>query len=42
MTRDDESDLVFKTQKSKFQAAAEEIMELHEQQRPISCGHRLH
>ena len=38
MTRDDESDLVFKTQKAKFQAVAEEIMELHEQQRPVLVG----
>ena len=38
MTRDDESDLVFKTQKAKFQAAAEEIIELHEQQRPVLVG----
>ncbi len=38
MIREDYPDLVFRTQREKFQAAVEEIVELHRQGRPVLVG----
>jgi preprotein translocase subunit SecA len=38
MIRDDYADCIFRTQKEKFQAAVEEIKELHEAGRPVLVG----
>jgi preprotein translocase subunit SecA len=38
MIREDQNDLVYKTEKAKFQAASDQIEELHHQQRPVLVG----
>ncbi len=38
MIRDDNSDLIYKTVKEKFEAAADEIKELHEKGQPVLVG----
>jgi len=38
MIREDNSDLVYKTEREKFQAAVDEIVELHQQGRPVLVG----
>ena len=39
MVRDDQADLVFRTEKAKFEAAIEEIDELTQEGRPVLVGH---
>ena len=38
MVRDDRSDVIYKTEKSKFEAVIEEIMEMNQQGRPVLVG----
>ncbi len=38
MVRDDQNDLIYKTERAKFDAIADEIEELHQERRPILVG----
>ena len=38
MTREDSTDLIYRNERAKFEAVAEEIEEMHEQQRPVLVG----